>query len=674
MTTTSVTLRLALRRSQHILKRRFITTSASFSSIASTADAESLVDERNLLRFDTLATLQKNACQVFAENELFGTYSEETKQFEWIDYAEFDKRVGKVRSVLIDLGVKEFDKVGIISNNRWEWAATAAACYSMRATLVPMYEAQLPKDWTYILNDSQCRALLCATPDVYHRAMQETVPSVPSLQGVLCFDAEHDLDYSFSAAMERATPSEENMPTADDLANLVYTSGTTGVPKGVELTHDNSVSNVMGVRTMVTNPTDFIRQTDRSLAFLPWAHSYGQTCELWCALAHGASMGICRGVPSILDDLQLVKPTTLFSVPTLYKRVYDGVNNMIATTNPIRRALMQKAINLGKENVQAKAAGESLGFLKEKQYGFLDGLVLQKIRDRFGGNLRHGFVAGAACPREILDFMDAIGIEIYEGYGLTETSPIICINSPEIRKVGAVGSPIGGVTAVIVGDDGRVLNHGEEGEICCYGPNVMRGYHGKPKETQEVLSTAPDGKSKMFHTGDLGRMTEDGFIHVTGRIKEQYKLENGKYVCPTPVEEAIGMSRFIMQVVLVGANRPHNVALIVPDWVAIRAHLKVGDNVPEEDLVNDLRVKSLIDTEIQENCSNAKIKKFEVPTSWSVVAPFTVANNMLTPKMSIRRHMVVKAYDDLIANMYGGNASVAASEGGAKNSEQAAVA
>ena len=180
-------------------------------------------------------------------------------------------------------------------------------------------------------------------------------------------------------------------------------------------------------------------------------------------------------------------------------------------------------------------------------------------------------------------------------------------------------------------------------------------------------------ENNRFHTGDLGRLTEDGFIHVTGRIKEQYKLENGKYVCPTPVEEAIGMSRFIMQVVLVGANRPHNVALIVPDWVAIRAHLKVGEDVSEEDLVNDVRVKDLIDAEIQQNCSHAQIKKFEVPTRWSVVAPFTVANNMLTPKMSIRRHIVVKAYDDDIDKMYGDDGSTA-SEGGVKNPEKAAVA
>mmetsp|Transcript_15551 Transcript_15551/g.20281 ORF Transcript_15551/g.20281 Transcript_15551/m.20281 type:complete len:702 (+) Transcript_15551:195-2300(+) len=633
-------------------------SSSSSGSISSTNDLDSLI------HFKTLVEMQMNACETYGRNPLFGTYDAELEEFLWMDYETFGVKVEKTRSVLSDeLGVKPLDKVGIISNNRWEWAAVAAATYSMNATLVPMYEAQLPKDWTYILNDSGCSALLCASQDIYDKVMEECIMNVPSLSkhSVLCFDSDSSSsrEHIFSTLLDKAKPVSKlnNLPNPDDLANLVYTSGTTGVPKGVELTHDNSISNIYGVRSMVKNPADLVRQSDRSLSFLPWAHSYGQTCELWCFMSHGASLGICRGVPSILEDLQLVKPTALFSVPTLYKRIFDGVNNMLANTNPIRRGLMKKALQLGKERVIAQNEGSSLGFWKQKQFNVLDGIVLQKIRDRFGSNLRHGFVAGAACPKEILDFMDSIGIEVYEGYGLTETSPIICINSPEKRKVGSVGYPLGGVTAAVLDESGNLLGPNEEGEICCYGPNVMRGYYGKPNETNEVLSIAPDGKSRLFHTGDLGRICEDGFIYVTGRIKEQYKLENGKYVCPTPVEEAIGMSRFIQQTVLVGANRPYNVALIVPDWVAIRAHLKVHESEPEEELVNDPKLCELLDSEIQANCLQAKIKKFEIPKTWSIVAPFTVANNMLTPKMSIRRHMVVKVYDDVIAQMCGDDSS-----------------
>ena len=209
----------------------------------------------------------------------------------------------------------------------------------------------------------------------------------------------HSLSTALDHAKDKSTP--VIAPTPEDLAGLIYTSGTTGKPKGVELTHDNFVSNVYAVRTMADDPKDFIRMSDRSLAFLPWAHSYGQTCELWCAVSHGGSMGICRGVPQILEDLDMIKPTVLFAVPTLYKKVYDGVQNLIGTSSPTKQKLMRAALDMGRKK---KEAGGNLGLLDGLKYKVLDSLVTSKIRGRFGGNLRHGFVAGAACPKEIIDF------------------------------------------------------------------------------------------------------------------------------------------------------------------------------------------------------------------------------------------------------------------------------
>jgi long-chain acyl-CoA synthetase len=331
--------------------------------------------------------------------------------------------------------------------------------------------------------------------------------------------------------------------------------------------------------------------------------------------------------------------------------VYDGVNNLIESSSPLRKNLMRSALALGRKSVLEKNGGEAMGLIDRVKFKVLDKIVLSKIRDRFGGNLRHGFVAGSACSPKVLSFLDDVGITICEGYGLTETSPIVSLNTPYNRKVGSVGKPLPGVNVVIMGENGVPLPPGEEGEICVYGPNVMKGYYKKPEATDEVISLAPDGKSRLFHTGDLGRMPSDGFVKVTGRLKEQYKLENGKYVCPTPIEETISLSRFVMQVVLCGANRPHNVALVVPDWTAIRTALKVDDSVSDDELVNDERVKQLVETDIGEQCKN--MKKFEVPRDIAFVAPFTAANNMLTPKMSIRRHMVIREYGDVIAKMYG---------------------
>lgn len=335
------------------------------------------------------------------------------------------------------------------------------------------------------------------------------------------------------------------------------------------------------------------------------------------------------------------------------------------SASPIRKSLMKKALALGRKNVNEKNGVEKMNVLERLQFKALDKIVLSKIRDRFGGNLRHGFVAGAACPSEVINFLDDIGIPICEGYGLTETSPIIAINTPYDRLPGKVGKAIPGVHVVIMGENGIPVPAGEEGEICCYGPNVMKGYYKNPEATEEVISVAPDGKSRLFHTGDLGRLDANGWLQVTGRLKEQYKLENGKYVCPTPIEEAISMSRFVMQVVLCGANREYNVALIVPDWIAIRAELGIGKKYSDEDLVNNEKVRALVKSDIEAKCS--KLKKFEIPQDFAFVAPFTAANNMLTPKMSIRRHMVIREYKDVIASMYGDDVAPTACDGGVED-------
>jgi long-chain acyl-CoA synthetase len=267
----------------------------------------------------------------------------------------------------------------------------------------------------------------------------------------------------------------------------------------VELTHLNFASNIKSAsRSIVTDPRDLVRESDRTLAFLPWAHSYGQTCELWIGISMGSSTAVSRGITMLVDDLQIVKPTILFSVPTLYKKVYDGVHNMIESANPIRKSLMQNALAMGRINVDSKLGLRGpLRPMEKVKFNVLDKLVLSKIRARFGGNLRYGCCAGAACPTEVLNFMDSVGIPINEGYGLSETSPIITINTIEHRSVGSVGLPIGGVTVYIVDEAGTLLPPGEEGEICCVGPNVMKGYHKNKKATDEVISLAPDGKSRM---------------------------------------------------------------------------------------------------------------------------------------------------------------------------------
>lgn len=359
-----------------------------------------------------------------------------------------------------------------------------------------MYEAQLPSDWTYILNDSQCNTLFCATESIFRQVHKEVLPNTPSVESCLCLNGEGE--GSFSAAMANVQePASIMKPTKEDLATLIYTSGTTGRPKGVELTHENMAVNVSSAFQTLVGDSDLTFDSERSLAFLPWAHSYGQTCELWGMMSQGGSMGICRGIPHILEDLQNVKPTVLFGVPILYKRVFDGVHNVMETASPIRKTLMRRALTMGRRRVEADTGARGpLGLMERLQSGALDSLVLSKIRARFGGQLRHAFVAGAACPVEVIRFMDDIGIPLCEGYGLTETSPIVAINAPANRLPGSVGQCIEGVSVYIM-NGGVEVATGEEGEICCVGPNVMKGYHNNPEATADVISVAPDGKSRM---------------------------------------------------------------------------------------------------------------------------------------------------------------------------------
>jgi len=627
--------------------------------------AQGIVNGESLLKFQTIHELQKHACKVFAKNPLFGTYKsvedDSLGTFSWMSYQEFGDNVNLCRQVLKNFGIQEYDKVAIISDNRWEWVVIATAAYSLRATLVPMYEAQMSSDWTYILNDSLCSLLFCSTEAIYSRCLTEVLPQTPSVQSVACLNAPIGQLHAFSTLMSTASEQLQNNdplasiipPSPDDLANLLYTSGTTGKPKGVELIHSNVTTNVKGIRGMVTPDRihEFLRTSDRGLAILPWAHTYAQTCELWTDMAHGSSIGIARGVPQLMEDFQLVKPTTLVAVPALFKRIYSAVYQQIDKANFVKQKLMTKALEVGKFYSDAKKRNESLGLIDNLQHSVLDKIILSKIRDKFGSRLRHGFVAGAACPTEVIDFMDSVGLPICEGYGLTETAPIITMNTPYDRMIGSVGRELVGVNVVIMGSDGNPVETGNEGEICCYGPNVMRGYYKNPQATTDVITVAPDGKSRLFHSGDLGVMTPEGFLKVTGRLKEVYKLENGKYVCPTPIEESMSMSKFITQVVLYGFNKPFNIALVVPDWSVLRTELNVEDSVSDEELKNDSRVKTLILTDIQSECVN-KVKKYEIPKDLVIVEPFTSENKMLTPKMSIRRHVVVQHYDDIVQGLY----------------------
>jgi long-chain acyl-CoA synthetase len=586
------------------------------------------------MKFTSLVDLFEKSCQTHGSRDLFGTKRDGAWQ--WVSYAEVKRQVDAARAGLGALGVGKGDKVCIISNNRVEWAVLAYATYSLGAAYVPMYEAQHAEEWEFIVDDCGGKVLVAANRAIFGK-IKDFPGKIPALQHVLCLegDAGDATSYTHLLAEGKKSPVAPHFPEGSDLAGLIYTSGTTGKPKGVLLSHSNFASNVSAVHEIF--PMD---AADRSLSFLPWAHSFGQTCELHCLLSMGASMALNSAVEKLVDELGEVKPTLLFSVPRIFNRLYDKITKDISSKPAPIQMLFKSAL----QTAAAKRDGKPVGVADRVKLALADKLIFTKVRGRLGGNLKYAFSGGAALSREVAEFIDGLGILVYEGYGLTETSPIATANCPSGRKIGSVGRPIPGVKIVI---DKAATGDEKNGEIIVYGPNVMQGYYNRPEENEKVL--LPDGG---FRTGDMGYIDADGFLWITGRIKEQYKLENGKYVVPAPLEEQLKLSRFITNVMIFGDNKPYNVALIVPDPESLKEWASangISDGI--EELVKNPKVREKIGQELEEYSKEFrafdKIKKFAL-----IPEDFTVQNEMLTPSMKLKRRNVLKKWGAEIEALY----------------------
>ncbi len=389
---------------------------------------------------------------------------------------------------------------------------------------------------------------------------------------------------------------------------------------------------------------------DRSLSFLPWAHSFGQTCELHALFSQGASIGICEAVDKIIDNLAEVKPTLLFSVPRIFNKLYTAVQKQIAGKPPIVQNLVKRALPV----TAKKRNGDPVGLRDRLVLAVTDRLVFSKVRARFGGRLKYAFSGGAAISRDVAEFIDSLGVTVYEGYGLTETSPIATANYPGHRKIGSVGRAIPGVKIVIDSSAGGGEKNGyKEGEILVYGPNVMVGYHNRADENAAVFT-----KDKGFRTGDLGYLDKDGFLFITGRIKEQYKLENGKYVVPTPLEEELKLSPYIANAMVYGDNRPFNVALIVANVDALKSWARKNELGLEDAaaLLTHPKVRDLFEKEVE--AFSKKFKGFESVNGFALIADdFTTDNGMLTPSLKLKRRKVLEVHGPVIEALYAKRAS-----------------
>lgn len=585
-------------------------------------------------RATTLVELCEHSLKQNADRNLFGIKT--NGRYVWSTYKQFGNEVDKVRGALAHYGVGAGDTVAIISNNRSEWASCAYATYGRSASYCPMYESQLPKDWSYILDDSDAKFLFVATQEIY----EKTVPfleTIKTLERVCFFDGDDAHEDSFASLIKvGAENAVDNLyPKPEDLAGFIYTSGTTGKPKGVLLSHANMCFNVNAVIDM-----NLILADDVSLAFLPWAHSFGQNCEMHVMFALGSAMGLVENVTTIVENLGEVRPTALFAVPRIFNRIYDGLKKRMANEPPLKQKLFASAM-ANSDSMREQSERGSVGFTTKAADKFYDKLVFSKVRERFGGRLRLAVSGGAALSPEVARFIDNLHIEVYEGYGLTETSPLACVNIPGARKIGSVGRPVPGVEIIIKDVEDYPAG---TGEVCIRGGNVMMGYHNLPDKTVEVLED--DG---TFHAGDLGRIDEDGFLWILGRVKEQYKLENGKYVVPSPIEEQLALSPYILQCMIEGTNKPFNAALIVLDMPSIEAWAKTKGITG--DLTENEEVKKLIKSQIEEVGSG--LKSYEKPRAFKLLTEeWTTDNGILTPKMSLKRRIVMERYGQHLEDLY----------------------
>ncbi len=580
-----------------------------------------------MAKFDTLVDIYNSSVRSYATQPLFGT--KRSGAWTWMTYGEFAEATDAFRGGLTSLGLGAGDCVAIVSNNRVEWAVAAYACFGLGIAFVAMYEAQPPKDWEFIVRDCEAKALIVATQAACDK-VKDLLESVPSLKHIISLDEATQPSDAIRSYKQLCTvgSAQALRPRPQDVACLVYTSGTTGNPKGVILTHGNLASNVCAVFEMFP-----IGTSDCSLSFLPWAHAFGQTAELHTLFAMGASMAICEGVDRVLDNLLETKPTLLFSVPRIFNKLYAAVQRQISTKPRWVQTMVTRSIATRGKQREAIATSVS----ERLVLAITDRVVFQRIRAKFGGRLRYAFSGGAAISKEVAEFIDGLGITVYEGYGLTETSPIATANWPGSRKIGSVGKAIPGVRVTVEG-----------GELVVYGPNVMTGYHNRPDENAAAFT-----ESGGFRTGDLAHIDDEGFVYITGRIKEQYKLENGKYVVPTPLEEQLKLSPYVSNIMVFGDNRPYNVALVVANLETLRGWAKEHgvDASDVEAMLLLPSVRGLFQGEVSR--LSAGFRTFEEVRDFALIADdFTVENGLLTPSLKVKRRHVFEKFEAVLSALY----------------------
>ena len=557
---------------------------------------------------------------------------------------EMLSRAKHIAAGLHAIGIRHGDRVALLSDSRVEWTLTDAGCLFAGAVDVPIYPTLTPPQVSYILRDSGSSALFLANREKFLE-LKNILGECPHVEHVIFFDAEGvtEADGLTLAQLEqKGRELEQNDPglidrmaaetTRDDLATIIYTSGTTGEPKGVMLTHENLVSNLIDSCGHLE-----IGEEDTVLSVLPLSHVYERQA-MYMYLHHGMAVYFAESLQTIAPNLREVRPTIVVGVPRMFEKIYQRIRERAAEAGKLKVRLLAWSVAVGSEYADRFSKRQPIPATLKLKHRLAMKLVFSKWHEAFGGRIRLLLSGGAALSEELARIYIGAGIPIIQGYGLTETSPVVTASSLDDYRVGTVGRAIPHVE----------IRTAEDGEIEVRGPNVMRGYYNKPEETQTAFTE--DG---WFKTGDIGTIDADGFLRITDRKKELFKTSGGKYIAPAPIEQAIKGSRFVNQVVLVGSERKFPAALIVPVWEQLESYCKLkGIEVQSRsEMCRHPRIIDLLQRQIDALTPNLaryeKIKKVAL-----LEDEFTIESGELTPTLKIKRRVIDEKYRDVIEQLY----------------------
>ncbi|HEU0006446.1 MAG TPA: long-chain fatty acid--CoA ligase [Terriglobia bacterium] len=590
---------------------------------------------------ETLVDLLEHACETYRKPDALQV--KRGGVYQPISSEELRDSVQQVGAGLAKLGVRKGDRIALLSENRPEWAISDQGILSIGAINVPFYVTLPAGQIAELLLDSEASAIIVSSQLQLEKVLS-IAPEIPSLRQIVVMDAvsvapQKAMRFSTLREIGQAVLQENRAAfeamrqkvDAGDVASIIYTSGTTGVPKGVMLTHRNIVTNVLDSAEAFD-----LSDSDVALSFLPLCHIFQRTVD-YLMLHRGVSIAYAENFETVPQNMQEVRPTVVSSVPRFFEKMYARINEAMRSSPPKKQKLMAWALGVGKDYGRRVLKKVHVSSVLKLKHAVADRLVFSKLRAKLGGRLRFFISGGAPLDKELADFFFSVGVMILEGYGLTETSPVIAVNRRDSFKLGTVGQALRHVEVKIA----------EDGEILTRGPAVMLGYYKREAETREVMAGG------WFHTGDIGSLDAEGFLKITDRKKDLIVTASGKNVAPQKIEGMLKTNPYVVNIVAIGDKRPFISALVVPNADKLKAQADfMGLNSRSySDLLHLPAVKEFLLAQIQS--STPDLAPFEqVKRIQLLENDFTIAAGELTPTMKIRRRFVEAKYKDVIDQMY----------------------